>query len=446
MLVVVLALAVVGLIGASVATVMSSMRARDEAASIDPPRERGGRDKVEVIPPARPERPRDRPGPNRTRPTIGRPTDVSKLAKQVARIRGLPLKGDLRSRLVGGNALGDKVSELAFSEMDPAETRANQRLLVALRLADPEIKLQSVMENLYREQILGLYVPKERTLYVRSEGGGSPAERITTAHEITHALQDRAFDLVAQQDAVEDDAEAGLALLSLIEGDAVLTQQLWASRHLSQEDQREAIAGSASGSEALDEAPEYLRASLFFPYLHGGTFVADLYRAGGSEAVDAAFRDPPTTTEQILHPEKYRAGEGSVRVRVATRPGGDWKPSTTYEFGEFDLAQQLGVLGDAEAQEAGAGWGGGQIRSWTRGDETLVAASLAFDTEEDSEQVCAALPQWYVEVADGQETGDGAFRGDRDFMAVRCEGGRVHFALAPTAGLARTAAGYPAGA
>lgn len=377
-------------------------------------------------------------------PPAGRRIDLTDLAEQVAQIRELPLGGRLRARVLGEQALGEKVSELAFTELDAAEVAADERLLVALRLAPPGTDVMGIMESLYREQILGLYVPEEGTLYVKGgEDRASAAQRMTSAHEITHALQDRAFGLVGLQDAVEDDSEAGLALLSLIEGDAVLTQQLWSETHQTVDERQEALRDTSTGGQALASAPEYLRASLFFPYQHGTTFVLDLFERDGFAAVDAAYADPPTTSEQILHPEKYHAGEGAAPVRLGGRPGPGWKRDASYPFGEFDLQQMLLAVGPAQAAVAAEGWGGGQVRSWTRDDEVAVAFALSFDTTADAHEACDALPRWYAQVANGRDTGDGLYQGDRDHLALDCRGGRVTAGLAAEPDLARRLAGSP---
>jgi hypothetical protein len=330
---------------------------------------------------------------------------------------------------------------LAFSEQDPQEIDDNERLLVALRLAPPDVDLGAILEDLYREQVLGVYVPEERTLYVRREGKASPAQRMTTAHEITHALQDQAFDLVKLQAKYEDDADASTAVLALIEGDAVLTQQLWAQEHLSPDEQQQAMTDSGGGGQALARAPAYIRAGLFFPYVRGGFFVAELHNNGGFAAVDEAFRDPPTTTEQILHPERYLDRDEPVEVRVTARPGKGWSPATTYAFGEFDVRELFTELGQQVAADAGEGWDGGEIRS--KGSDTAVGAVLAFDTPDDAAEVCDAVPQWYAEVAGGAETDGGLYAGDRDHLSVRCAPDTVRFGLAPTPQTARRMSASP---
>ena len=370
----------------------------------------------------------------------GRPTNVNEMAQQVAELRGLPVERRLRGRVTSPESLQEKVSEVAFSETDEEETLQTQRLLIALRLAPPGTDLGNITERLYREQILGLYVPKERTLYVRSGGGDSPLQQMTTAHEVTHALQDQSFDLVRLERGLKRNPEAQSALLALIEGDAVLTQQLWALEHLS-EAERQRAGQEYTESNVLDEAPDYLRASLLFPYQQGSEFVFDLYDDGGFDAVDQAFRDPPTTTEQILHPERYRAGDDPIDIKVAANPGEGWQRAANFPLGEFDVQQLLDGLGDETAAAAAEGWGGGHIRSWHMGADTAVAAALTFDTQTDADEACAGIRNWYLEEADAR-TGDGdTLRGDRDHMAVRCDGDDVRFGLAPTAEIAATLAG-----
>lgn len=438
-LVIVLALAALGLIAA---TAVLLLRPDPGAPQVAAPQS-----EVAAQTPPASEAPSPTPGPSdepsqRPRRPLGRAIDLIEIAEQVAEIRRLELRKPLKSRLVEEAALADKVSELAFAEQDPAEIRDTEQLLIALRLAPPAIELAEIVESLYREQILGLYVPEEATLYVRQRGTDSPAQRMTTAHEITHALQDQVFDLVKLQEDAEGDDDAALAMLSLIEGDAVLTQQLWAQRHLTAEEIAQA-AGEASGGDTLSEAPDYLRESLFFPYAEGGRFVADLYRTGGQDAVDDAFADPPTSTEQILHPERYRDRDDPVSVPVRVRPGRGWQVASTYQFGEFDLLQLLQPLGNQTAAAAAEGWDGGTVRSWSNGGDTAVAASLVFDSNEDAVQACDAIPQWYDAVADGESTGTDTYRGDRDHLALRCDATRVHFGLAPSPQTARKLTAAP---
>ena len=75
----------------------------------------------------------------------------------------------------------------------------------------------------------------------------------------------------------------------------------------------------------------------------------------------------PESTEQILHPEKYTAGEAPVAVTLpadlATRLGTGWTVPLQDTFGEFQLGiwlREAGVAG-GDATAAAAGWGGDRL-------------------------------------------------------------------------------------
>jgi hypothetical protein len=51
-----------------------------------------------------------------------------------------------------------------------------------------------------------------------------------------------------------------------------------------------------------------------FPYVAGVEFARALHRAGGNAALDEAYRRPPVSSEQVLHPERYFAGDAPAAV------------------------------------------------------------------------------------------------------------------------------------
>jgi hypothetical protein len=122
----------------------------------------------------------------------------------------------------------------------------------------------------------------------------------------------------------------------------------------------------------LDRAPVAIREALIFPYRAGFTFVAALRRRQPWSAVDAAFRKPPTSTEQIIHPDRYLAGEQPIAIAidpVFSLRG--YTPAHRTVWGElgFHLFLRAHGVDAATATEAAAGWGG---------DRTIV---LAKDTD-----------------------------------------------------------------
>lgn len=361
-----------------------------------------------------------------------RPDGIDRIAEEVAAVRGLAVAGELDARVVPAAELGAKFTELAFEEQDTGQLDLDGRLLTALRLLEPGEDLRATIEALYTAQILGLYVVEDQVLYI---GGQSPqltaAQRVTAAHEVLHALQDQAFDLEAFMDLDDEESDSLLARLALVEGDAILTQELWSLRFQSEAEREEARQESrAQSPSALAAAPDYVRESLLFPYREGFVFVQALFSEGGYAAVDAAFADPPTSTRHIMRPETYVAGEEHTGTTVTTQPGPGWQDASRYTFGEFDLDQWLVPLG-GDRRAVTAGWDGGETRHWHDGDQDAVAVSLRLADTGAAGAACAGVRQWYATVAGGQERSTDRYQGDRDWMAVSCEGLDVVVGIAP---------------
>ncbi|HEY6463814.1 MAG TPA: hypothetical protein VIY73_26775, partial [Polyangiaceae bacterium] len=137
------------------------------------------------------------------------------------------------------------------------------------------------------------------------------------------------------------------------------------------------------GAKELGEAPPIVQRIAVFPYREGAAFVSDLYRAGGLGLVDRAFADPPRSTEQVLHPEKYLAGDRPVPVPAPVAPEG-WTTQSSQVVGELGT----GVwLGECMAREAGAeharGWGGdaATVMGNAAGERALLWSTIWDDEE-----------------------------------------------------------------
>src|SRR5690606_2769545 len=100
------------------------------------------------------------------------------------------------------------------------------------------------------------------------------------------------------------------ARTALIEGDATTAEVLY----LVENDLIDQILEESEDydSTAVDDAPFFLSETLYFPYNEGAEFVMSFWTEGGWDAVDAVWQNPPSTSEQILHPEKYVDGEGAI--------------------------------------------------------------------------------------------------------------------------------------
>ena len=111
-----------------------------------------------------------------------------------------------------------------------------------------------------------------------------------------------------------------------------------------------------------------------------------VWQRGGWDAMKAAWSRPPASTEQVLHPEKYFAGEAPQRVDIAYQPPGG-KLLNEGVLGEMLVRTLLGEGSDAAA----AGWGGDRFRVWDVGGKSLLAWRSAWDSPADLQEFRQAL-------------------------------------------------------
>ncbi len=276
----------------------------------------------------------------------------------------------------------------------PAETLADEAVMKKLGLAPADFQLRTFMVELLTEQVAGYYDPRTREFYladwIELEG-----QRPVMAHELTHALQDQHFNLRRFRDWPKHDSDAELAAHALIEGDASLLMLQYVRRDQARQFAflKSMLGGGSSTSEQIDRAPRALREGILFPYLQGMTWATQLYKQGGWEAVSAAYKSLPKSTEQILHAEKYRAGEAPLKVRLrdlSKSLGRGWRMAdhdVQGEWGFYILLDEFLKAPD-DSRKAAEGWGGDRYALFTgpRASDVVVALKTVWDTEGDASE------------------------------------------------------------
>lgn len=312
---------------------------------------------------------------------------------QVLQLRGLePV--DVNRQTIGGEAL-KAFNVKTFDEDNPPEyVAANERLYKAFGLLQPDQTLKQLFLDLIDSQVAGFYRPDDKSLYVVSRTGTiTGADKITFAHEYDHALQDANFMVFAEQKDLLDETDRALARAAVYEGDATLLMVLWAGGNLTPEEFADVQAAGADprSLEVLARTPAILVESLLFSYTAGQAFILPIQTAGGWDAVDALYDDLPRSTEQILHPDKYRAGEEPVVVKLpatlAAEMGDGWTEAIQDTFGEFQLGLWLreSGTGRSAASAAAAGWGGDRLAVLDGpGEDWAVVMRSNWDTDEDA--------------------------------------------------------------
>ena len=318
---------------------------------------------------------------------------------ELSRVRQLP-----PSAPVDIETVDDAGFLAAFHAMQASQDHARRGMAYvnAFGLAAASTDVTAMAQRLADDSLDGFYDPRTRKLYVRQRAKPelSGAARLTLAHEEEHALQDRFFgipDLTAMGDmdeslavhaVFEGDATVASVVLDLARQGETSAEAIARIARMADDDEvlrRASAIGKSSGTLPL------LSAQMAWPYVGGSAFVAELAASGGWSLVNAAMRNPPKTTEQVLHVEKYVAGEAAIDVRAPAAPEG-YAPLELGRMGElrtrFLLAQ---CMTDTEAKEAARDWGGDAFMIAARGSERAVLWSTVWDTDGAAGRFAAAL-------------------------------------------------------
>lgn len=303
--------------------------------------------------------------------------------------RGLPFKAPVKVTLLPDKAFRERLDaeEEEETEESREELETTQRVLEALGLLEKGIDLEAAVDSLYGAAVAGFYDPETDDLVVRGERL-TVGVRTTLVHELTHALQDQHFDI--ERDELDDrDDEASTGFSGLVEGDAVRVEQLYLDSLTGAERKDAELEELAAGSGIDPDLPRVLLQLVAFPYIAGPEFASAVFEAGGQERLDAAYAEPPTTSEHLLHPELFLQAPPPPEVDDPETDGGA-EVIDEGVMGELILLLVLNESG-VSGQRAAAGWGADRYVAWRDGDDTCFRVNIAMDTPQDDGELRQAL-------------------------------------------------------
>jgi hypothetical protein len=260
--------------------------------------------------------------------------------------------------------------EKKFNEEQPAlELAGAERAYKLFGLLPDTLQLRKFMLSLLAEQVVGYYDPATKVLYVvsadGSSTGGPPPDivNVTITHELVHALQDQYVGLDSLE-KVHGDNDRQSAAQAVIEGQAVFEQMavmMGGGNFVMKlpggwDRVRQAIRETQGQMPVLSAAPMLIQETLLFPYLSGAEFVM---RFKEKRPGQVPYRPFPTSTTQIMHPERFLDSLDVPTRVVLPKPLG---ATLVYEndLGEFEtrllLFQSLQDVG--AASRGAAGWAG----------------------------------------------------------------------------------------
>jgi hypothetical protein len=358
---------------------------------------------------------------------------LAELLQVAEKYRGLKALRPVPAASTSPRKLKAQIKASMPKDLPEAELKALGISLKAFGLIPETMDLGRYLPDLLSSQVAGFYDPDDKymTLVDPAKGGAGKRETkeermenedMVLVHELTHALQDQHFNLhrFEERDPLSD---GGAAKKALVEGDATLTM-LDANLKMSFEampgmdtiltsmmqDPEKMLAGSASfpGAEEMRAAPAWIRDTLMFSYLQGLTFCMSARRMGGQVLLDYAFTtDPPRSSEQILHPEKWHTRrDDPVGLRFPDLAGElpGYRKASEGEMGELGLQIlfRQDLKNREQADTAAAGWGGDRFAVYEKGSGRLIVWLTDWDTEADAGEFQGALRSvtgWRAEAA-----------------------------------------------
>jgi hypothetical protein len=313
--------------------------------------------------------------------------------KETSEVRELAILRPVKSGAQSRSEIERMVIRNLDKQTTPAEMHATELALRKLGLVPQDFQYRTFVVKLLTEQVAGYYDPKVQQFYladwIELEG-----QKPVMAHELTHALQDQHFNLRRFEQWPKGDSDAELAAHALIEGDATLAMTLYMARHpLVALAFVRSVAATQSTSEQFQKAPRALRESLVFPYQEGSDWATQVYKRGGWNLISEAYTRLPQSTEQILHPDKYFAGEAPLKITLPElRPllGPNWKRIDYDVNGEWSYYLILDefIKDSNESRRAAAGWAGDRYALYkeSASGEVLLVQLSAWDNENEARE------------------------------------------------------------
>ncbi len=277
----------------------------------------------------------------------------------------------------------------------PPDVWAHERTAYVLfRLIPDTLNVRALLLRVLSEQVLGYFDPDSNALFI-VDGTDPTTLRITLRHELVHALQAQyvPIDSVLHQMRDGDRRAAAQAIMEgqatlvsmnalLPKGDSIDEAQFWQAYP-------DRVRAARTQMPALGAAPLVIQEALLFPYVGGAEFMHWFDRTYPDTVPFG--RRLPVSTEQILHPARYRAGDVPVTLR--------FRDSTEYsddlgELGAQVLLQQLS--GSRSPGVAGAlDWGGDRYALFPAGTGTALVWWSVWDDAHAADRFATLLrAQW----------------------------------------------------
>ncbi|MBM3246068.1 MAG: hypothetical protein FJZ13_01930 [Candidatus Omnitrophica bacterium] len=328
----------------------------------------------------------------------------------VSKTRKLEFKAVPEIEIANKDKIKEYLKQNIEKEYNQEKLSAKIKLWLRLGLISKMVDYQKEVLEPLTEAIAGYYNSDDKKIYVSEDIGyailpGLPS--MTVMHEQVHALQDQYHNLKSIEDSLLlANEDKGLAIESVIEGEATVLMYdafFRSSKGLGMFDPAkefdlrsfviDSMLAYSKHFKTGQRQPAIFMEALLFPYVWGGSFIQHLVNTKGWEAIDEIYLDMPTSSEQIMHPEKYyivRDEPEEVNfVDVSTILGSSWIRLSRGVLGEFSFYLIGKVFLDELSNKLmSEGWAGDYFEFYEEPNlkQTLLISASKWDSEKEADE------------------------------------------------------------
>ena len=341
---------------------------------------------------------------------------VAEIQPTVERSAGISAVTPLNVAATDETRLRAYLQDQIATQLSTDKAAAITATYARLGMVPADLDMQALFLALLEEQVVGYYDPVTDTLFVHERVTVEQLEPVL-AHELVHALQDQRVALDSLRQALEDSNDASTASQAAIEGHATYAMMEWQYTALTGApadlttlpDMGAMFAnldlfalGDIGPVEVLAGAPAVVREGLIFPYVGGLVFLQRVWKERPERPLPFGA-NLPRSTEQVLHVDRWLAGDEPTRVEF-TEADFDWPVVYAKDLGELETRIFLEEhLGDrARAEGAAAGWDGDVIRLLDSPEGDVLVWVSVWDSPDDADEFALAAEEAYARRYSGE--------------------------------------------
>ncbi|MFH1422762.1 MAG: hypothetical protein ABIH42_08645 [Planctomycetota bacterium] len=335
---------------------------------------------------------------------------ITKLKIEVEKIRGKNFKEEIKVTVKNKEDLRTMILKDMEKEWSKEYIDKAKKVLVKFGYIKPELDLAKMVVDVFSEAIAGFYNPEDKELCLIKDAGSGVSqeeENFAAAHELTHALQDQYFDLRSFNRWVIGNDDHGLSLKALTEGEATLLGFEYVMKKTVMNSIKTSPVGTLGDlmrmsidlkkttdpNSALAKAPAILIETTLFQYIKGTDFCHYFLKKNDWKDFDKLYENPPTSTEQIIHPEKFfdKIDYPTLFKMPELKKvlGEEWELLENNCVGELALSILVKeFLTPQKAKKASEGWDGDkfQVLEDKKSNRIIIAWITTWDSDKDAHE------------------------------------------------------------